>query len=406
MTMNEARLKVLEMLEEGKITAHEASILLKQIPDEQPKGRPRVHIHSDDMDNMVDLSFLSGLGDTITNAVGDAMEAIGDAGNISFGFGARGPRETTEYTSNPIAGEIPSIKLMGKNASVEVKGWDGNHVKFKVKYSPKGDARAMISEEGGNFEVLYDYNAMRWLGIDCYVPHTLVGYLHAESKNAKVEVKNIRANNAVLITKNAKAEVQDVICPTITIKTRNAGIEADRVQATQLDFTTSNARIELDTVTARTARLTTSNAKVETDRIDIAKLYIKTSNGSIKLDNVFDSLMGAGDSLGAGTVPIDPQYANSHPAPDAELHTSSATTERIIEASTSNSSISITIPPEVAVKLQASTSNARVDWKMPNVIVDEISKNYINGRTHDYDTRPKRAKISLNTSNGTIKVRE
>ncbi|MDR2167473.1 MAG: DUF4097 domain-containing protein [Clostridiales bacterium] len=376
--MNEGRMKVLEMLQEGKIGVEEAMGLLKQFPEEDAPREERRDSGG---------GFLSELGDTISGAISDAI----DASDGVFGGWQHGRKTTKEFVSDPITADIAAIKLLGKNGPVEIRGYEGNQVKIEVKYNAKrGDAQVFVREEGGVFELLYDYNALRWLAVDCLVPNVLVGQIHGESKNSKVELYNIRAEQVALITKNSKIEMGNVNAPQIVAKTRNANIEAKNLQTVNLDLQTGNAKIDIENVKAKIARLTTSNAKIATENVDIEQLYLKTSNGNIKLENMFNEAI---------------DYVDARPEGSQYPPGAAPATERIIEAQTSNSGITVNLPADVAVDVQASTSNAGVECKIPNLVLNEFSKNYINGRTFDYDTHPRRLKLSLNTSNAAVKIR-
>jgi hypothetical protein len=407
------------MLQEGKISVEEATVLLRQFPEQQQREHHEYHGYYDD-DEDEDKPTLgtgfdfSSIGETISNAMSDAFEtvneAVKDAGDFAgdynwsgislFGINGKHKNEMM-FVSDPIAGDIAAIRLLGKNSPVEVKGYPGNQVRIKVKYTPKRHGtQIFVREDGGVFELLYDYNAMRGVDVECLVPAgSLVGSIHAETKNAKIEIEQITANQMELITKNEKIELADVICPQIIARTRNAKIDAKRVQSEHMDLQTNNAKIDVKDTKAKIARLTTSNAKVSTERIDIEQLYIKTSNGGIKLEDAFN----------AATFPVsemvrDPQR-NPNTAPSA-AETAEATFERVIEAQTSNASVTISIPYDTAINLQASTSNARIDCKLPNLLVSDMSKNYLYAKTHNYETRPKRVKLTINTSNAAIKVKE
>jgi len=400
--------------------------LLKQFAEETPqqtvnnnnqqKWRERSYSREDegDFENQMDGLF-EDIGETISSALetaADALEEAFDGGNgfeinLGFGGGRSRNKETIDYISNPITGTIPAIKLMGKNAPVEIYGYDGNEVRIEVKFNPKKrDARVLVQETGGSFEVLYDYNAMRWLGIECHVPNVLIDHIHGESKNSKVELRNVMVDKAaVLISRNSSIKIADVVCPKILAKTNNSNIYARNVQGSEIDLQTSNSKISVENIKARVARLTTSNSKVETENIDVVELYVKSSNGMVKLDDIFGG--GPGNSPEErGTVPLaaGSQYPPGDPRGAAVGAT--AVGERIVDVQTSNATISVAVPKDAAVKLQASTSNGGVQCKLPNLIANEVSKNYFNGMTYGYDAAPKRVKLNLNTSNATVKIKE
>ncbi|MCL2169753.1 MAG: DUF4097 domain-containing protein, partial [Defluviitaleaceae bacterium] len=342
---------------------------------------------------------LAGLGQFISETVGNALESLEDIDvDVDVSFGGRGNKRTMNYVSNMVTTDIPSIKLMGKNAPVEIKGYDGDCVKMYIRYNPKrGDANIVVSEEGGGFELLYDYNSVRWLAIECHVPNVFIGNIHGENKNSKVQLESVTADRVTLISSNSAIKMKNITCPNIVGRTKNSAIYAKNIATTDIDLQTSNSKIDVEHIKAKTARLTTSNSNVKTEDVDIEQLYIKTSNGGVKVENVFPEGFEV-----RGTV-VTPTTNNGHPL--YASHTS-AVAERSVDVHTSNGNISVNVPRDVAMKLQASTSNAKIDFNRHNMIVEEMSKNYYNGKSSDYDGSYKKAKLKLNTSNATVKVKE
>ena len=295
-------------------------------------------------------------------------------------FGYYKHKSTVSYISDPIPQAINQLKLLGKNAKVEIKGYNGDRLRITCKYNPKRqDARVYVNEDNGSYEVLYDYNSMRSMAIYAEVPQSvLIESIHGESKNSSVELYDVKCRHAHLLTKNSSIRIENVECDEIVARTRNSAIKAERLVAGHIDFETSNSKIDVEKVTAQSARLTTSNSKVVTESCDIVQLFIKTTNAGIKMENTF-------------------RYVKAQDGWDAE---------RVIEAHTSNGGVTICVPRNVAAAIQASTSNGRVDCDVPNMILGEVSKNYFSGRNADYDSAPKKAKINVSTTNSTIKIRD
>jgi len=395
---NEGKVKILEMLSEGKIGVDEAMELLKQFPDEKEKKvrifsageeiDPRQINPNKQEDNLedrvieMDFSGLSNLGQSIKKTVARAMESLEDLDiNIDFDFDLGGSRHrsTMTYISDPIQGSIDTLKLIGKNSSVKVDGYSGNELRITCTYSSKRpDVQVLVNEENGVYELLYDYNAVRSMQIYCEVPHAYIENLHAESKNSSVELNNVKGRFFNLITKNSSIKIDNVECDEITARTKNSGISAEKLAAGHIDFETTNSKIDLEGVTAETVRITTTNGKVVTEYVDAKQLFVKTTNSGIKMENIFRS-----------------------PAQGGNWET-----ERIIEAHTTNGGVTIYVPREIAAMVQASTSNGRVDCECQNMLMGEISKNYINGRSQNYESSPMKAKINISTTNSAIKIKE
>ena len=397
---NEGKVKILEMLSEGKISVEETMELLKQFPDEKEK-RVRIINNGKEIDPRqinpnnteenfddrvieMDFSGLSNLGQSIKKTVARAIEGLEDLDiNIDLDFGDLGGgsrhKSTMTYTSDSIQDSIDTLKLIGKNSNVKVKGYDGNELRITCTYTSKRpDVQVFVNEENGVYELLYDYNAVRSMNIYCEVPNAYIENLHAESKNSSVELVNVKGRFFNLITKNSSIGIEGVECDEIIARTKNSGINAEKLAARDIDFETTNSKIDLEGVTAETARLTTTNGKVVTEYVDAKQLFIKTTNSGIKMENIFRN----------------PEQGGNWE------------TERIIEAHTTNGGVTVYIPREIAVALQASTSNGRVDCQCQNMLMGEISKNYINGRSQNYESSPMKAKINVSTTNSAIKIKE
>jgi DUF4097 and DUF4098 domain-containing protein YvlB len=300
-----------------------------------------------------------------------------------------------QFESLPITDTISSLRLLGKNASVAIHGDDGNTVRIYTKYSTKSrGATPQIQENNGNYELLYDYNAMRSVAVECFVPqHILIDQIQGETKNSGIQLYNVLGNKVELLTKNSKITVEDVKAPNITARTRNGNIYASDILANHLDLETSKSKIEIEDVVAKIARRTTSNAKIETEDVDIEQLYMKTSNASIKLEDAFDFEL---------ETHSEPEFGSQTRPEDR----ASVAVERVIEAHTSNGSVQMNIPNDVAVKLQVSTSNGRIDSGLTNLIAHEISKNYLHATSQNYDTSAKKARIDIKTSNSSVKIKQ
>ena len=413
---NEGKVKILEMLAEGKITVEQSLELLAQFPDEKKRTAKAIYIDprqinpnkrrdaddadwDEDWDESGDFAeSMVNLGQRIKSSIEDAigtdlsdirsnisenfreigreLEDEGITLDVAGLFGYYKHKSNVTYISDPIPQAINQLKLLGKNAKVEIKGYDGDRLRITCKYNAKRqDAQVFINEDNGNYEVLYDYNAMRSMAIYAEVPRVIVENIHGESKNSNVEMYGIKCRNAHLLTKNSSIRIDGVECDEIVARTRNSAIKAERLTAGQIDFETSNSKIDVENTTADAARLTTSNSKVVTEKCDIKQLFIKTTNAGIKMEEPFRS-----DAADWGA-------------------------ERIIEAHTTNGNVSVYVPQDVAAAIQASTSNGRVDCELPNMLMGEISKNYLSGKNSDYDHAAKKAKINISTTNSTIKIR-
>ncbi|MCL2415506.1 MAG: DUF4097 domain-containing protein [Defluviitaleaceae bacterium] len=394
------RMKILEMLQEGKITATEAEALLKQFPDNSVNNNENwnydanddVYIHIDGQGRQTQMrvppappkSSVGNVIDWARNLANDIAADIregfdtGDIINVNGNF--RGGKGSPFSFSAPVtANAINSIKLLGKNAPVKIETHEKNYIlvqgKFKAKHR---EAEVIFNTENGDYELLYNYDSMMYVGITCYLPDEIsMRLLHAETKNAAIDIDDIsNVEEMVLMTRNGRISVDDAEnIDKLTARTRNAAISLDDVSANKMEIVTTNSGITLDDVSAQTAELVTTNGRVTVEDIDITELSVRNTNGAIIFDDIFD-----GEWQGT----------------------------RIISAETTNGNISIEIPKEIGVDILArSNRHSNVSCDLENMSIrGRISKDNLDCQSIGYENFERKVEMRLSTTNGSIKIRE
>ena len=357
--MNKERLRVLEMLQEGKITAEEAMGLLDRIPNDKEKTTQN---HRDNREQQEDTQeektwweeTSKGIQDTIEQAL-DAAEDI-DVNIILNPFN-RG-QQYMFFHHVPQGGKLNFLKLLAKNGGLKIKSHNDNKIKIEVKYNAKkGESMLYLQDNGGGLDLVYDYNAFRYLSIDCYIPRGLM-------------IENIYAEN-----KNSSIKLEDVTGGRIELVTTNSSIKLEDLKATEVIAQTTNSKISLERVEANMVRATTTNAKIESEQSHIEQLYAKTSNSSVKLQLNPDNQATTEDNV-----------------------------EYVVDVKTTNGNIKIEDTNMLPMDLNASTSRGKVDFDYRDVVLKEMSQNYIDCKSQNYDQASKKAKINLSTTNGNIKI--
>jgi len=393
--MNDGRMKILEMLQEGKITAEEANTLLRQFPEQESQ---KESAHADEERGYGDGRLglrgelkevggeiweeLKGAGEGLK----EAFEEVGEDRSI-FGLpsmihaGIFNKSQPFTFESKEVSQAINSLKLAGKNNSVVIEGYDGDTIKIEGSFDPKlgREPNVFFSEQDGDFEILYDYNAVYSLKISAKVPRVAISHIHAMSKNATIDISDLSASNVVAVTTNSSVKIDDVNCEQLQAETRNAKISVESVTAEHIDLATTNSKIVLDEVVAKEAKLKTTNAAIKLSDLDVKKLFVKTSNGSIKLEDVIKK--------------ADPDVADGH-------------SEYTIEAHTTNSRIQICLPKEVGYKIQASTSTGKIASDIEDLHFQERKNSYMSAISQKYEEFKQKAKINLSTTNSSIKIED
>jgi DUF4097 and DUF4098 domain-containing protein YvlB/polyhydroxyalkanoate synthesis regulator phasin len=366
--MSDEKLKVLELLQEGKINAEDALKLLDTLPDErkekntQQQKKKSSQAYTIPMDGEWVQALKEGL-----HSVKDVIQTF------TYENGILQKPIAFEFETDTSPENINNFKLLGKNSSVTVKGYDGDTIKISGQYTTKkpDDVGIHFSADNGNYELLYNVGAVSSMSILAEVPQRAdIKNIQAESKNGSITYTDLDAKNITLITKNSNIKAENTHCQNFDAKTSNSSINAQNVKATGIILTTSNASISLSGANAKTAKLQTSNASIKCFEVDVKDLYLKTSNGSLSIEE-----FKTGENL-----------------------------EYNLEAHTSNAKINLALPEGIGHKIHASTSMGNISNDLPNMVFREKTKTFISGETSGYENFAKRVKVKTDTCNASIKI--
>ena len=370
--MSEEKLKILDMLKEGKITADEAVALLKQVQDDDNRHRDYRHNWERPYyPHKPDFSWINSLCSVIEETSSNIGEAVWDAIKSNEPKFASMLENFTAFSN--INAEINELVFEGKNAPVKLKAYDGDRLEVEAYYKAKfhWDPHITLCEENGVYSLRYDDNALYMLGINIRVPEKArIAGVCLKNRNAPIKADDISANNIDLNTKNASIKLSNVKGERLICESKNAPVSLDDVEAREIDAKTSNAKISLDDVESFRARLVTSNAKIEVKDSGVVQLYAKTSNSSLRLEN----------------FSINKQEPVSS-----------------IEAITSNGQISLQLPSgELNCKLRASTTFGGISIGIDNLEYQVKGKNYVEAQTRGYETARNKLNLNLQTTNSGI----
>jgi len=392
--MDNRKQEILTQLENGEITAAEAFTLLSQMdgksktvdqPYENRSNRPPPvnnspppshHRHSHEPTSWVE-DLIGSISGAVEEVVDEVKEwEIGASINefMSGSFGHH--RNTLYFTSDPISQGINKLVVIGKNAKVQVYGYDGNVIRLRCAYDARRpDAQVVFTQESGEYQLMYDEKLMRSMEIVCEVPHMIVNSLHAASKNAAVSLHNVQAGAVVLYTKNDKIIGQDISCNEFVAQTKNDSIKVGGIHAQNMHLETTNAKIVAQNVRAHNAEFKTTNDGIKMEQIDIGNLKIFTTSGTLKLEKF---LLGV-------------------PAWDGE---------RTMEAHTTNANINFATPHEVALKLEAHARDGKINCAKHDMHFTDSHRDYVKGMSHNYDYNTTKLNVRLSTTNGNVRIRE
>ena len=397
--MNQEKLKVLEMLEKGTITAEEALRLIELLQkgeDPLKEDEPAVKVTEDECDVIdgnhtnqdkeahkehknhepnLDFSWINDLKNNVIDSAINISRYVGSQTYNAFGFGR--PDQFYSTSCDNIE-NLKSLKLIGKNDRVEVVGHQEDNIKIEARYKLKGDSdlRIEFEEEDGAYKLSYDYNAVHSMGLCIKVPERQIPYLSVDNKNAEIMLKRVNAEKADLTTKNATIELDTVTGGDLTAETKNARIYVYDISVSKISLKTDNSVISVKSANADFAKLLTSNAPINLDGINIREIYAKTSNAGMFFRNFYND----------------------------ERKTYSLYN---LEAYTSNGDLTVELPLsfEIPCKLNASTSLGHIHTDVENLDYLVDSKDFIKAKSKDYDIAESKINITLQTSNSNINIR-
>lgn len=285
--------------------------------------------------------------------------------DIDFGSSDRF-KEDFHYTYPLPAGG--RLALENFNGSIEITGWEKDSVEINgTKFASTQDRLndIKISVTSGPNEVRIQTTCPNYRSGN-------MGARYVIRVPRKVVLDRIVSSNGSLRVEDVQGEVR--------VRTSNGSIRTSRIQG-ELDAETSNGSIDVTNVVGN-ARVHTSNGSI---RADISKgaFEATTSNSSIT----------------ARLTEPDPDHAVRLGSSNGHIDLT-MDAPREVRANTSNSSITVHLPPDLNARLNAHTSNSTItsDFDV-TVRGGTLSKHTLEGTLGHGGPL-----IDLETLNGSIKI--
>ncbi len=375
--MEEERLLILQMVEEGKITSSEAAELLQALEEHarteheieefevEKDVQRRIGSFEERMERMGEdieraaTDFAERLEHQITDKVEKLpgfieklLESIGGGSLAAF----IGPGyEFTEELAGEFdaeAGRPIEPDFSTKNGRIELESWDQPGYKVvlvkKVKASTEEEAAELAVKM---VEVKSEHNR-----------------LEIKSKEHGVGIGAVQGGVRI------KAYLPRKFMYSTILRSANGRITVEDLVLTRAQLNTSNGRIVCSGVTARDVEARTSNGRIILDRV-IGNVVARTSNGSIRV----------------GTVRVEK---------DADY-----------DLATSNGSVRIRpeIRDDIGYSVEASTSLGRIKTDLPGLAFDEDNRRRhgrksIKAHTEGFDEKPIKVRIRATTTNGSVRI--
>lgn len=421
--MNEEKLLILKMVEEGKITAQEAAALIdalegtekagevwsdeaektetgshsffekKEKTEENEKWWTRMNRIWEKLEKMGDSEFTRRLEEEATRFGKNVEEAAEKFARVLEERIQRDVRPAlanlpeflanlpvigelagqfaivTDEVTGMLAGEHIKLDLNTKDGFIEVEGWEEDHYRLimrkKVRGADEASARqraaeiVQLTESSDSLQLTTRPGLNEAVSIRLNVPQGKIYDLDLEACNGHIKLVGLKLGSGKVITSNGRVAVKDVQGDRLFVQTSNGGLESDRVTAAELTLMTSNGKIKAAGNTGR--------------------LEARTSNGSIR---VWPQADAAGTSF----------------------------REQSLDLHTSNGSIGVKLPESLqdACWLDAGTTFSSINVGLDNLNyhLDErkLGNNRVQAETPGFASSDVKVRIVARTKNGSINI--
>ncbi|TCO66946.1 DUF4097 family beta strand repeat-containing protein [Caldanaerobacter subterraneus] len=257
--MEEEKMVVLRMLEEGKITAEEAAILLEAL-----EGRREVNLQEEGSFNLLDkfkerMTALSDIPKEVEKGLDKIEEKIEGIKKKDFGtsiadrildFIWEGREEKLEKDFEfKDVGESISLKIAVANGNITLKRWDKDYIRTKVEYA--------IRSRGGGLDVKYEENYLKIVGdkgvkkaeIEVYLPAVKCDEVKLETVNGEISAEDLKMKKVALKSINSDVDLKDVCLEEADISTVNGDVSIHNLkvdlQKVFLKIDTINGDVEV-----------------------------------------------------------------------------------------------------------------------------------------------------------------
>jgi len=415
--MASEKMIILNMLQEGKITADEAARLLSSVetPDNQsppptagtvpPKPaaaprsaappspraeaprspatdgpisndssrpaapRPAGGVDFDEIGRKF-AAFAKDLEPKIQKATEIVAEkTVTLADKLSKSFDSPTPPRTSEPAARPtatpgggterhielvIADGYNELNLSGLNGNINIKGYNGDKISATIRYKANRSSAAIdLMKLGGKYYLNYEEDEFQFVAIDAYVPAHKFKVINISGINGNMDLSGLSCDHLQISNSNGQTVLLDLA-------------------ADSLKSESGNGRLTIGNITASTAIIEHFNGAVEAGEIEAEKLSLTNFNGSL--------------SMSASAFERFDEY--------------------LWNVETSNAKLTFNVPtlPDLGyhIKAHAALGNIRVGLTGLEFLINEPG--LIEARTASYDSCRKKVRLALETSNAPLTV--
>ena len=391
--MNE-KMTILNMLQNGKITADEASRLLSSIEEKGSRPAPdRTATPTADSGAMsndgrheasgsrpasgsgVDFdelgrkfaAFAKDLEPKIqkaTEIVAEKTVSIADkisdtiSKTIEFDSSSAhrsSPLAGTErHIELPVEGGYNELDLAGLNGEVNIKGYNGDKISADIRFKAKrGKAAIDLMKLGGKYYLNYEEDNFEFVSIDAYVPADKFKMVNISDINGNIDISGLNCEQLKISSANGQAAL--------------SGLAANVIKAES-----GNGRLTLSDITANEAIFEHFNGAVEAWGLDVEKLALTNFNGGV-----------------AVSVAAFIRFS-----------------DYLWNLETSNAKLTLNVPtlPDLGYHIRADAALGDIKIGLSGLDFMTNTPSSAEARSTGFDTRRKKVKLALETSNESLTV--
>lgn len=328
MSYSEEKVRVLNMVQEGKLTAEEAIKLLDALEENDARGfnqqstskqkqndfndelnkmKDRLHgwkkefrdnFDQKDFDKAVDefTAKAEKIGKNVASVTLGVTDRILDYVESFVGtnvFNVFGNFNVIEKTYEAPVIEGDTLDLQALNGNIVVKKHLDNTIVIKSRVrSANSDIEALQTFSSVNGVITLKQNniANMSVSLEVYIPQLRFKTIKLSATNGKVYVEDAAGERLDASTTNGHIEIMGATVDSVDLKSRNGKVNASYVIAKEIALETSNAPVDIKHVKTGKIQALTKNARVNIENIqnfegvDEIQLELKTTNAPIRVN--------------------------------------------------------------------------------------------------------------------------
>ncbi len=264
------------------------------------------------------------------------------------------PKGTNEKSfETNLSGTGNALVLSGYNGALSINGYNGDKLTIKVSYKAKVPTpRIELNAMGGKYALSYDESSFETFSVNAFIPTKGFRSISLQTNNAAIEAINLEAEK-------------------IDISNINGTTALEQLNAQALTIDSSNGPLRLKHIYAAKAKIENTNEKIHGEAIDVENLQITAFNSQI------------------------------------EIYLPSLTkfTQYDLDISSCNAPITLNVPQaqEYSYNIKARTTMGGVKVNLPNLFYTFNERAYVEGKTKTFQSE-RNIKLNVETSNNQVSV--